>query len=360
MVAIATNIDELDAEYKKWLGAEIELKPVADASKDNILNYCDAIGDNNPLWIDQEYAEKSLYKSITAPPTFYYKINQGTQAATTAGGAITVENISQMYSGSYFEYFRKIHEGDKFTIKAKILPHRRVNTKTRGVIIFTTGEISYFNQNGELLATSRPSVAMVPVARTTREAPPIRVHDPIKPEWLARDIATLNPDTLAFERTRRGSDPRYWEDVREGQEMDPLEKGVLTATEITRWSLYVLYGCRLRDRPPSGRPIVGLARAETSQLSHGVVDPEDFGPQRTGWLGQMITDWMGDNATLKKFSCLIRGPNMMGDINVIRGKVAKKYIEGSEHLVDCEMWVINQGDVITAPGLATVALPSRG
>ena len=88
-------------------------------------------------------------------------------------------------------------------------------------------------------------------------------------------------------------------------------------------------------------------------------DPEDFGPERVGWLGQLVSDWMGDDGTLKKFSCQIRGPDMMGDINTIKGKVAKKYIENGEHLVDCEIFCENQGGNVTAPGRATVALPSR-
>jgi hypothetical protein len=78
-----------------------------------------------------------------------------------------------------------------------------------------------------------------------------------------------------------------------------------------------------------------------------------------GWLGQAVTDWMGDDGALKKFSCEIRGPNMMGDINIIRGNVTKKYIEAGEHLVDCDIFCENQGGNITAPGRATVVLPSK-
>jgi acyl dehydratase len=71
MSKIVTGIDELDAEYKKWSGKEIELEVNLDAGKDSILHYCDAIGDNNPLWRDEEYAEKSRFGAITSPPTFF-------------------------------------------------------------------------------------------------------------------------------------------------------------------------------------------------------------------------------------------------------------------------------------------------
>ncbi len=361
MVTEVTNIEEFYTEYQKAIGLETELVAGSDASKDNILAYCDAIADGNPLWVDEEYAKKSRFGMITAPPTFYYKINHGTGPAMSAGGSVTLQNISGMYSGADVEFFRPFWVGDKFTVKAKVVPPKKTETKTRGTIMFVTAEISYFNQRHELLAISRPSVAMVPVTRTSREAPPIRVHDPAKPEWTARKPETLNPDVLAFERKRQGAKPRYWEDVEVGQEMTPpLEKGVLTATEITRWSLLVANApSRLVSRPRGGAAIVGLARAETSQLAHGVQDPEDFGPQRVGWLGQSVSDWMGDAGTLKKFFAQIRGPNMMGDINVIKGKVTKKYVEDGEHLVDLDIFCENQGGNVTAPGRATVALPSK-
>jgi acyl dehydratase len=363
MAKVITTIEELDAEYKKWEGKEIELTVNSDASKDNILLYADAIADNNPLWVNESYAKKSRFGKIIAPPTYFYKVNHGTQTAATAGGVIQVEHISQMYSGADFEYFQPVYAGDTFTVKSKILPYRKVESKFRGAIIFATGEVSYFNQKKQLVAISRPAVAMVPVTRASREAPPIRVHDPDKPELAERRAKrpeTLNPDTLAFERKRPGNKPRYWDDVQEGQEMEPLEKGILTATEITRWSLYCANSpCRLISRPAGGPPVIGLARAETSQLSHGVADPEDFGPQRTGWLGQMVSDWASDEGTIKRFSCQIRGPDMMGDINVIKGKVVKKYVANGEHLVDLEIGVHNQGDVVTAPGKATVALPTK-
>ena len=357
MAIEATNIEELEAAYKKFVGEEMDLTANSDASKDNILIYCDAIADGNPLWIDEDYAGKSRFGMITAPPTFLYKVNHGTDVGMYAAGNITVKDIAPMYSGAEWEFFRPIRVNDKFTVKGKFHSFRKVESKTRGAICFTKGEVLYFNQSDELVAISRPTVAMVQITRKSLEAPPIRVHDPAKP-----GVAAENPDTLAYDRKyeRRGAAPRYWEDVEVGEEMTPpLRKGVLTADEITRWSLSVpLKPSRFYMRREE-KVVVGMGREALSKLAHGVADPEDFGPQRVGWLGQAVTDWMGDDGTLKKFSCEIRGPNMMGDINIIKGKLTKKYIEAGEHLVDCEISCENQGGNITAPGRATVVLPSK-
>ena len=37
-----------------------------------------------------------------------------------------------------------------------------------------------------------------------------------------------------------------------------------------------------------------------------------------------------------------------------------KRIEDGEYLVECEIWVENQAGLVTAPGYATVMLPSKG
>ena len=39
--------------------------------------------------------------------------------------------------------------------------------------------------------------------------------------------------------------------------------------------------------------------------------------------------------------------------------ITKKYTEGNEHLVECNIWVENGKGEVTTPGSATVALPSK-
>jgi hypothetical protein len=85
----------------------------------------------------------------------------------------------------------------------------------------------------------------------------------------------------------------------------------------------------------------------------------DYGPQRISWLGQFVTDWMGDDAALKKFSGQVRHPNIIGDSSFVKGKVTNKYVKNGEHLVDCDIWIENQTGLITAPGQATVSLPFK-
>ncbi|MGH7001266.1 MAG: hypothetical protein ACREEA_07145 [Stellaceae bacterium] len=45
---------------------------------------------------------------------------------------------------------------------------------------------------------------------------------------------------------------------------------------------------------------------------------------------------------------------------ICKGRVTKKYVDGADHLVDCEIWLENTKGEKTTPGSATVLLPSRG
>jgi hydroxyacyl-ACP dehydratase HTD2-like protein with hotdog domain len=84
-----------------------------------------------------------------------------------------------------------------------------------------------------------------------------------------------------------------------------------------------------------------------------------------GWLtlaflGQMLTDWLGDGGTLVKLNGSYRGMNNVHEDIFCNGKVTKKYVEDGKHYARVEIWAENpQGDK-TVTGQAIVTLPSRG
>ncbi|MEK7777847.1 MAG: hypothetical protein AAB303_04405, partial [Chloroflexota bacterium] len=70
MVDKITSLEQLEAYYRPGLGVEQDLAPnYPNADRTNILVFCDAIGDNNPLFINEGYAKKGPHRGITAPPT---------------------------------------------------------------------------------------------------------------------------------------------------------------------------------------------------------------------------------------------------------------------------------------------------
>ncbi len=91
----------------------------------------------------------------------------------------------------------------------------------------------------------------------------------------------------------------------------------------------------------------------------GVPGAYDYGPQRVSWMGTLMTNWMGDDAFLKRLRVECRRFNVYGDTQWCKGKVTRKYSHNGIPLVDVEIWAENQRGEVTAPGMATVMLPSR-
>jgi len=345
-------LDDFERDFKAGIGKEYNLTSqrfIVEATRDNIKNFADAVGDANPLWINEDYARKSRFGGITAPPTFLYNVNHGSAPALAPPGKPPLMNLSLLYAGAELEFYRPIRLGDEFTVKAKSVDIVRKQSQSLGPMLFATGEAYYYNQRQELIGIIRTITCRF----KTPEKQAVHFDRESKP-----GIEVKSPDLLAYERKRRGAEPRYWEDVEVGEEMTPvLEKGLLTMMEIIRFGLYVSPTMRRIERKREYVEI-GFSREEMQKRA-GLENASDYGPQRVCWLGQFVTDWMGDDGTLKKYSCQVRHPSIMGDSNFVKGKVKGKRIENGEHLVDCEIWVENQAGLVTAPGQATVALPTK-
>jgi len=149
----------------------------------------------------------------------------------------------------------------------------------------------------------------------------------------------------------------YWEDVEVDSEITPLPKVATTR-------MLVKFAGASGDFNP-------LHYEDAYAEFQGVGKPLVHGQLQRAWLIQLITDWIGEQGTLKKFSCQFRGmayPRPMksltepheGETWWCKGKVTKKYVEGDEHRVECEIWVENGKGENTTPGTAAVVLPSRG
>ncbi len=182
----------------------------------------------------------------------------------------------------------------------------------------------------------------------------------------------------------RGAEPRWFEDVSEGDAVGPMVKGPLTVTDIVCWhagmgmGLYGVKPLRLgaqnRRRIPRFFHRDDLNVPDVMQRVHW--DPDfarrsgnpttfDYGRMRETWLIHLCTDWMGDDAWLWKLDCEFRRFNYVGDTQWLRGRVTRKYLAGDERggvarpAVDVELEMVNQRGEVTTPGHASILVPSR-
>ena len=142
------------------------------------------------------------------------------------------------------------------------------------------------------------------------------------------------------------SEKVYWEDVEIGQEITPWSR----KTDFMHWNRYAAVNDEfvyIHMDDEAGRA------ALNEQGAFGM------GNLRFAYLHNMLRDWAGDEAQVRKLGCQYRSINQKDDVLTCVGTITGKRVENGEHLVDLTVDVRNQEGKSTAPGEATVALPSR-
>lgn len=137
----------------------------------------------------------------------------------------------------------------------------------------------------------------------------------------------------------------YWEDVREGD----IVPGV--SLELTRERM-VMIVCGTRDIFPLHHD-VDFAIASGYRAAAA---PIAF---IQGFVGRCLTDWTGPIGKIRKISLVLNSPNYQGDTISVSGKVVKKFVNGGEHNLDCELGITKQDNTVSATAKAVVMLPIR-
>ncbi len=148
----------------------------------------------------------------------------------------------------------------------------------------------------------------------------------------------------------------YWDDLKEGEEIPALVKRC-TTQQLVMWAAGSgdFYQIHYDER-----------FAKNNRLQDVIV----HGALKGAFLGQLLSDWVGEAGRIKRFGCQYRGMDYTGQEIICRGLITKKYDEEGESLIDLEIWTEtgaadddgrpkNPAGQKTTPGSATVALPKR-
>lgn len=359
------HMDRLLVEARDLIG---KLLPGSEAwneqvTKDSIRHFVYGIGDNNPLYLNEEYASK-VYGCLIAPPTFLYSVENPSYL-----GPPTPPCIACIQAGDEWEWYEIIKVGDIVRWEKRITDVNETFGKYLGRMIFITSECTYYNQTGAKIAKAKSKVIHYP-AKFTKN-----LFNRSVSKYTEKQIRDLLNQTRLI--SRRGHAVRYWEEVDVGEDIPSVVKGPLTLGDLVAWfagkgvpyKACELFALEVNSYPSLERPLPLIDIPSIGYKSHpevihvdanlaalyGIPAAFDEGPMRICWAAQMLTNWMG---FLKKLSVEITDMNIYGDITVWRGKVVQKSMD-REPVVECEIWATNQLGNITAEGSATVILPRR-
>jgi acyl dehydratase len=83
------------------------------------------------------------------------------------------------------------------------------------------------------------------------------------------------------------------------------------------------------------------------------------GALKSAWLGELVTNWIGEDGRLLELDVSYRAIDFPGDAATCVGKVTDTRIEDGVGLVELEIGLRQEDGTISTPGRALVSLPTR-
>jgi acyl dehydratase len=365
--------DEMLADMRALIGTELRTDACLNneyATRLAILRFCEGIGDDNPLWTDPAYAVEGPHGTQIAPPSFIFACLGSVQVGWPGLGGFHAE--------TKMSFNRPIRLGDK--ISAKVVfdgfdgPIADSNFGGRRIKDYLRQE--YRNQDNELVATFICSRMRFERTEMQKRAASRAIELPHP--WKDDELAQIEEQILA--EKPRGAMPRYWDDVKVGDEIDVITKGPLGMTDfiafiaagaapIPRLSAHSVALKRYRKHPKWAfrdprthalEPVYSVHYNDYAAKLQGAQIAYDVGIQRTCWGIHALTNWMGDSGKLKSLTGQYRSHVYLSDVVRLGGKVEGKEVDADgEHVVKLTTWARNQRGQQCMPGTAVIVLPTR-
>ena len=358
-----------------WLGektSEAVSYPVFHrvATKELIMHMAFADDYWNPLWRDESYARNTRWGGIIAPPLFQHCITHRGGLNIPMKAPPEMGTADSNFAGDYWEFFKPIYVGDSFKVwvgRARI--EDVTGDKTAPRRFKATAVLSYINQRDEVTATVHEHRFITISPRVTKKK---ELKFTEEYQYTPEQMEAI--DRAADAEEIRGARPRYWEDVRTGEELKPIVREPVTVwdqlVEIQGFGLGVFPMREVRRQTP-GRiivdPVTNIRHksiefhlSERTAKLLGSYSTTLIYPTVEHFLARIITNWMGDDGFLRGLDCLKLSNTPLGDAIFGYGRVTRKHISSDgEHLVDLDVWMESVRGYISNVATATVSLLSK-
>ena len=143
-------------EARNFIG-RVDPPYVREVERGAVMRYADAVGNDNPLYHDEDYARKTRYGSIIAPPGFFgwpVHTEPSSESVLAAMAAIEKAGFSRLLDGGIvYDFVRPVRTGDKLIVYMKVKDITERQTKGGSMIVMEL-ESNYLNENGDLVARS--------------------------------------------------------------------------------------------------------------------------------------------------------------------------------------------------------------
>jgi acyl dehydratase len=342
---------------------------------DAIWHFALGVGDDNPLWLDEQYAAQSPYGEIVAPPPYLYSHTNGPRDPRKTGFTaieMCFPGVLGLWAKERWVWNRPVFVGERIS-GVTGLDSFTVDPPGRfgGRSVTQIDRCTYKTTPGEVVAESYMTIKRF--EREQARSNQRYLHRPLA-RYTQEDRDRFARQYESEPAQRRGAEPRVLEGTRLGDTVGPILKGPLTVANMmgylmgqgapmTTTNRIHNHYLNLFPQTLMVHPETGIA--ENYEAPHwdphfarlsGLAAGYDFGSQRCSWFAHLVTDWAGDHGFLTELEMKLIMPNLLGDVQWLKGSVV-----ALEHTVaTLSLSAQNQLDETTAVATAKVRLPRKG
>lgn len=327
---------------------------------DVIREYVYAIPDYNARYLDVEFARRTRWGSVIAPPGYLYAhgnpwwLGMLPGLKDDAGNELTDASAAT----EEWELYKPVRPGDVILSQASLEGAEIKKSKKLGDCVLVREAVRYTNQHGDLVAKLTSYAFRFKVLPDgNAENGVAHSYPPLKEGQRTRNIPVVHFPGARFSPPRRYDDLLFFEDVVVGTDVPNWETSPLTAFDIRNFNTATMG----QFSEPH------MASPEWDCFDPGV-GPKPFrgtpdifanGPSRTNLFASMLAKWGGPNCWVTKISFRNVEWALVGFKLIAGARVTAKNMENGRCLVDLEIWCDSELGFRLNAGSAQVELESR-
>ena len=123
-----------------------------DVEKGRLRFFAKAIGETDPVYIDESAAHDAGHPALPVPPTFLFCLNSETSDLVATLKSLNMDLARILHAEQSFTYHRMAYAGDTLSFETKLVD---VYEKKGGALQFVVQETRVTSQKGEHIADLR-------------------------------------------------------------------------------------------------------------------------------------------------------------------------------------------------------------
>lgn len=337
------------------------------------------IGDNNPIFTDSDYAAKTRWGGVLAPPAFEKSMglnrNPTMDAEEEHATRKALRGVQLYHSGGENFYYAPIMDGTKLYRSRYVKAVEDKKSEFSGRSVIVTNGLCLWDENDSVLVDGVDWFVHAERKKKDKKSDKYVRDEPAL--YTDEDIAEIE---AAYDNEfRRSADTLWFEDAEEGMETPRMAKGPLTVTDLISlhmgagWLVYgnwpnrlayenrkTLRGFYTRDEYNAWDTLQRVHWDKGLAEKVGVRMMYDIGPVRQFHISNYLTNFAGDDAWIHRVRFEFRRFNYMGDVTWLTSEVTEKRVDDVlGPLIELKITGTNQRGQPNIEASATILLASK-